>query len=241
MRAVYIDESARDNDFYFFGALIVDDAAARAIETGLDSVARLVAANCPGFDARNEFHAVDVFHGENRWDPVPVVWRVKASELVSKVLERSGAEFVFRGIDLSGLRARYATPYPAHLLTLAHVLEEVDARMSRVHDELAIVLADDHHTAASSRRNLHSFKIGRVPGYTQNAIANLVDTIYFGPSDESRLLQAADMATYFLNRCRTVTETDPRSQRAVQRIARRIRRITMDEYVWQPQKHNTPP
>lgn len=234
MRAIFIDESARDNDYYFIGGLIVDDAAIRAIEDGFNGIGKLVAANIPRFDPRSEFHAVDMFHGEQEWDRVPVAWRVKACDLAAKVIERSGAEFVFRGVDLVRQRAVYSNPFPPHLLTLAHLLAEVDKRMNLVHHESALVLADDHHSAAGSRRNMVDFKIRSVPGYTTARLVRLADTIYFGPSHASRLLQAADLATYFINRKRTVIEKDPRARAAVDRIAARIRNATVQEYVWRP-------
>lgn len=234
MRAIFIDESARDNDFYFIGGLIVDDDAIQAIEAGFNGIGKLVADNVAGFDPRSEFHAVDMFHGEKEWDRVPVVWRVKACELAAKVIERSGAEFVFRGIDLARQRAVYYNPFAPHLLTLAHLLAEIDKRMNRVHHESALVLADDHHSAAGSRRNLVDFKIRSVPGYTTTRLVRLADTIYFGPSHASRLLQAADLATYFINRKTTITEKDPRARAAVDRIAARIRNATVHEYVWYP-------
>lgn len=234
MRAIYIDESGRDNDFYFFGGLIVDDASITSIEAGLNSIAHLVANSVADFPASAEFHGVDMFHGEKEWDRVPVGLRVKACELVTKVIARSGAEFVFRGIDLQLQRRRYPRPYPAHLLTLAHLLEELNGRMDRVHGEIAVVLADDHHSAVSSRRNLVDFKIAAVPGYTQGQLTHLADTLFFGPSNASRLLQAADVATYFTNRHLTIVERDPRARAAVERIFRHIDGATAHRYIWRP-------
>lgn len=234
MRAVFVDESARGNELYFFGALVVDEDAAIYIEKGLDEVGQLLADNVAGFDKNAEFHGTEMFHGEKAWAKVPVAWRVKACELVAKVIERSGAEYVFRGIDLVCLRARYVNPYPAHLLTLAHLLEEVDTRLARVHGEKAMVLADDHHSASSSRRNLVDFKVQQVPGYTAKPLVSLIDTMYFGPSHASRLLQAADVATYFTNRKKTIVEKDPRAKAAVDRIFARIQRATASSYVWEP-------
>src|SRR5690606_38320031 len=106
MRAIYLDESGND-DYYYFGALIVDSGAIQSIERGLDGIGTLVSQNVPGFDPRSEFHGTDVFHGQHAWKGVPVAWRVKASHLVSKVLLRSGAEFIWRGLDLKAHRARY--------------------------------------------------------------------------------------------------------------------------------------
>jgi hypothetical protein len=234
MRAVFVDESARGNQYYFFGALVLSEDAASYIEKGLVGIGQLLADNVSGFNKETEFHGNEMFHGDDGWANVPVAWRVKACELVAKVIERSGGEYVFRGIDLECLRLKYSTPYPPHLLTLAHLLEEVDTRLDRVHGEKAVVLADDHHSASSGRRNLVDFKIQRVPGYTAKPLVSLIDTIYFGPSHASRLLQATDVATYFTNREMTIEEKDPRSKAAVDRIVTRIKKVTASSYVWRP-------
>lgn len=237
MRLIYLDESARDDRFYFFGALIVDAQAVHSIERGLNEVAELVARHVPAFSPDSEFHAVNMFHGEKEWDVVPVGWRVKACDLVTKVLARSGASFVFRGIDIRAQRARYGSKaFPAHLLTLAHTLEEIDRQLATIDrpDCTGLVLADEHHTAPGARRSLSNFRIDTVPGYTQGKVTRIADTIYFGPSNESRLLQAADVATYFFNRSRTIIENDPRSARAIEKIMTNLRLITIDEYVWSP-------
>ncbi|MEI3843138.1 MULTISPECIES: DUF3800 domain-containing protein [unclassified Microbacterium] len=236
MRLVYLDESARDDRFYFFGALIVDSQAIRHIEQGLDSIGDLLARHVPGFSSSSEFHAHDMFHGKGDWDCVPTPWRVKACALIAKVLARSSGRFVFRGVDLAAQRLRYRVPFPPHLLTLAHTLQDIDKHLRRLdpHEQLGLVLADEHHSAPGARRSFRDFRLERVPGYTTRPVTRIADTIYFGPSHESRLLQAADLATYFLNRDRTVTTRDERSRRAIAKIAASIREITVSEYVWCP-------
>lgn len=237
MRLIYLDESARANEFYFFGALIADALAVKTIERGIGEVATLIGQNVKDFDPAAEFHAVDMFHGKGAWRPVPIAWRVKACDLAAKVIRRSTARFVFRGIDLAALRAKYHDhAYPAHLLTLAHTLEEVDRHIGRLDhpDYAGLVLADEHHSAPDARRNLRNFKLDQVPGYTSQRLARIADTIYFGPSSESRLLQAADVATFFINRVRTVAESDPRQARAIAKIVANIRAVTLDEWVWRP-------
>jgi hypothetical protein len=56
VRLIFIDESARDDRYHFFGALIVDAAALRSVETGLDEAAASLARSVPGFDPSTEFH-----------------------------------------------------------------------------------------------------------------------------------------------------------------------------------------
>jgi hypothetical protein len=242
MRLVFIDESARDDAYYFFGALIVDAEAVRSIEQAFNEIAALVAANVPGFVPSTEFHAVDLFHGKGAWCSVPLGWRVKTARLLAKALQRSCAAFVLRGVDLRAHRTRYGSAaYPPHLLTLAQVLEEVDDRLRLLDqpEELGLVLADEHHSAANARRSLRDFKVASVPGYTNRALTRIADTLYFGPSHESRMLQAADFATFFLNRDRTIAESDPRAAKAVADVVGRIRSITVREYVWCPEAPRT--
>lgn len=235
MRLVYIDESARNDEYYFFGALIADAPAVRSIERGLNEIASLISDHVPGFDDATEFHAADMFHGRRHWGRVPLAWRIKACDLVAKVLGRSTAAYIFRGVHLTGQRARYRRPHPPHILTLAHTLNEVQRQLGRYDDDtFGLVLADEHHAATHARRSLRDFKIAAVPGYTRDTLHCIADTIYFGPSHESRLLQAADVATYFINRDRTITERDPRAQRAVAKIVGSIRKITVSNYVWYP-------
>jgi len=237
VRLIFIDESARDDAFYFFGGLVADASAVQSIEQGFDGIGRLLAANVAGFDAATEFHAVEMFHGRGRWKRVPLGWRVKACTLAAKVLSRSTASFVFRGVDLYAHRRRYGSrAFPAHLLTLAHLLECVHERLGWLdrNDQLGLVLADEHHSAAGARRSLRSFKVESVPGYTRKPLTRIADTIYFGPSHESRMLQAADLATFFLNRSRTIEEKDPRAADAVAKIVALVKEITIVEYVWSP-------
>lgn len=237
MRLIFIDESARDDRYYFFGALIADDDAVRSIDAGLDGVAALLARQLPGFDPVTEFHAVDMFHGKNGWAKVPLAWRVKACTVVAKVLARSSAEFLFHGIDVRALREHHSGDAPPpHLVALGQVLTAVDERLRRSdqHDQLGLVLADEHHSATSARRSLRASRTTGAPGSADRALQAIADTIYFGPSHESRLLQAADMATFFLNRALTVAERDSRSEATVATIVRLIRRITVGEHVWSP-------
>ncbi|PPF30367.1 hypothetical protein C5D07_08510 [Rathayibacter tritici] len=151
MRAVFVDESARNDRLYFFGALVVHEQAASAIEVGLNGIGELLAENVPGFSRDTEFHGNEMFHGEKGWDRVPV-----------------------------------------------------------------------------------DFKIRRVPGYTDRQLSSLIDTMYFGPSHASRLLQATDVATYFSNRKLTIVEKDSRARAAVHRISSRIQAATTSFYVWYP-------
>ncbi|GGF39760.1 DUF3800 domain-containing protein [Subtercola lobariae] len=236
MFIAYLDESARNDDFYFMGTVVVDDEAIVAIETSLDHIGEMISADVPGFDASTEFHGYEMFHGEGAWKNVPLGWRVKACKLLSKTLVNSGARYLLRGIDVNAQKARYRNPFAPHNVCTAHTFETIEMILAKDNhaESMALVVADEHHSAPDSRRNLRNFKASSVFGYTSRQCERIADTIYFGPSHSSRLLQLSDVATYFVNRHETQIETDPRSQAAVDHIWANVMLACRFYYVWSP-------
>jgi hypothetical protein len=207
------------------------------IEASLDHIARMIADDVSGFDPQTEFHGYEMFHGKRGWDGVPLGWRVKACVLTAKTLARSGARFVIRGIDVKRLDARYGPwAHAPHALCTAQSFESIVEIMRKDAPlgTLALVVADEHHSAPDSRRNLRQFKASSAKGYTQKPVDRIADTIYFGPSHSSRLLQISDVATYFVNRHETVEEADPRATAAVETIFTNVMKASRFFYVWKP-------
>ena len=233
MRIVYADESAHLNLLYVIGALVADDDAVGHLQSSLDRIGQIVAHEVEGFDPTTEFHAYDMFHGERAWDSVPVGLRVKASVLTAKAIARSGATFILRGLDMPRLEQRYRYPFPPHELALAQALETADEHLARL-GERAIVVADEHHTAEDGRRRFRRMRADTLAGYSGRRITNLVDTVYFGPSHHSRLLQAADVATYFMCRrhWKPIREEDARARPHIAKIVNLIWSCTARDYVW---------
>lgn len=151
-------------------------------------------------------------------------------------IDESGARMFFRCMDVTAQRRRYAQRFLAHELVLSQLISDIGKRLGpgRSLGMLGLCHADEHHSADSGRRNLRRFKIEAVAGRTERPITHIGDTIYFGPSHASRLLQTVDIATFFLNRVRHTTETDSRARRSMATIVGNIRAITVDEYVWTP-------
>jgi hypothetical protein len=231
MRVVYVDESARDGNVYFIGALVADVEAIAYIQSSLDRVAALVANTTPGFDPSAEFHGYDMFQGTGAWESVSAPLRAKASVLAIRAVAQSGATFIVRGIDVTRLHRKYQTPARTHELALAHALEEADAWLEQQGDH-AIVVADEHHTEEDGRRRFRLMTLGPDSDYSTRAISRLVDSIYFGPSHHSRLLQAADVATYFTNRILTVPTEAPAAQPSMDKIATSLSSFTTTLFVW---------
>lgn len=63
----------------------------------------------------------------------------------------------------------------------------------------------------------------------------MLDTLHFGPSNHSRLLQAADMVSFVWRRRCTVNEADPRAAAAMERIWQAFAPAVAVQWIWQPQ------
>jgi len=238
MLLAYLDESARKDhrgvNRYFMGALIVDEHQLRYIEAGLDRVAEMVAHQVPGFEATAELHGYEMFQGQQAWSKVPTTLRVRACTAATRVLADSGAVFILRCVNVDNLKTNYVRPFPEHELALSHALESVQHVTDKDHQgkEPVLVLADEHHTAPDSRSRFKAMRAHAQRGKTSVPLSCLVDTIYFGPSHHSRLLQAVDIATFFKARCEHTTETDSRARQVMSKINEDLQRCCRISYEW---------
>ena len=227
----YVDESYTV-DYFYLGAIVVDGAAARRIEDGLNQIMRDYRGEF-GLAASTELHGHPLFQGRNEWGSVPTRVRINVYERAMEVVGASGARVILRGMNVRRQRERYVSPVPPHEVVLAHLLERVDtyARGEGAH---ALVLADEVHTQERHRTNFRNFRVGGTPGYRSSTLPGLLDTIHFAPSHHSRLLQAADLVTFMHRRRCTHTEPDARAQAANDRIWAPIVQAIEHELCWEP-------
>lgn len=228
MLLAYLDESEAPKQRYYLGALIVDAASALALERSYERLTSMVATQVKGFPTDAEIHAYDMFHGRGAWASVPAALRAKASKIAVQAIVDSGAMFVHRSVKLPQPRQGFEG-LPPHALTFRLILETLQEAINRISsDQYALLLADDHHTADTSRSSLRWMR--RAVSEDDSLylpLSNLLDTIYFGPSHESRLLQAADVATYFTNRLESadLSEKHPGAARTQKQIAELLRQL----------------
>ncbi|GMA29231.1 DUF3800 domain-containing protein [Arenivirga flava] len=241
MLITYVDESERGRQIYFIGALTVDTAAAVAIEESLDGIVMEASGAWPALSPEAELHGRDVFQGEADWAGVPPRLRANVCVQAIEAIAASGARFVIRGTDRPALLRKYPEPHPIHELTLSHALGRVNGLLLDRESALerTLVIADEHHAAEDSRRRFKQIRRLSGDGYSQEPLTQLIDTVYFGPSHHSRLLQASDMATFFSNRILTMQESDPRSASTMSTIDSLLLRFTDQRYIWVP-KAETP-
>jgi hypothetical protein len=219
VRLAYIDESYT-HDFYFIGAVVVDDTSAPGLDQALAAVAeRARLAYLPGLRAPLELHAQPLFQGSKEWAPIKNQIRALISvyEQAMQAIGQQNVDIFLRGLDCKRHRARYKTPYPEHEVVLMHMLERLNEFGCR-NGEQILVIADELNDPNRHRQNLHGFRQAGTSGYRSSQLPNILDTLHFVPSEHSRLIQAADLVTFLHRRRQTIRETNPKQEAAVERL-----------------------
>lgn len=204
MILAYLDESeARHAHTYFVGALVCTPPVASAVVEALDAVGDRTSVRFPEIPRDAELHGYAIANGTEDWAPMERMLRARLSVLSESIhaIALHDVRFLVRGVDTQALAARrYADPFPPHEVCLTHLLQRLEAEAQRA-DDYVLVIADEHHLANSLRKKLRQWKSEGTPGtYKKTYLSRVLDTIHFSPSSQSRLLQAADLLTYFHQR-----------------------------------------
>ena len=236
MRICYLDESEQQQDgVYYIGALVVTAEQIRSIDRDLDALhARLHEAHPGSVPAGLEFHGHAIFQGKEGWAELKPGVRAWASQKAVELICRHSPWFGLQGVDVDGLRRRrgWEAAEP-HVVASSHLLNRVH-RHSRLVSEGLLVIADDHHLSEDSRTAYHRMRSRAVQGLSDGKLHHLLDTMYFGPSNRSRLLQAVDMLTYFEQRRRHIQEDHREAARRMKNIGASLDSVLEHSYVWRP-------
>lgn len=240
MLLAYLDESYTDTH-YFIGALVVPEAAARPLVADLDAIMNRVAAAHPGVEPSVELHAHELVNGKGGWKPLAGLHRARIGiyREVLAAISRHHVDFIVEGIDRTKLSARYPKPDQPHSLALTWMMERVHEHTERVSmttgvPTYALLIADEVDQHDEHRRNLWVAQRDGTWGYKAQILDRIVDTIYFTPSHSSRLLQAADFATFIHRRRRTHVEGDPRAEAAWARLYAVLEPRIVRQRIWPP-------
>lgn len=205
----------------------------------LDDLMERTSAAYPGIDPSVELHAHELVQGKGGWKPLARMHRarIKVYEEVLEAIARHETTFIVEGIDRTKLSARYSKPDHPHSLALTWIMERIHEYTNSVAQHsgvpaFALLIADEVDQHDEHRRNLWVAQRDGTWGYKPQILDRIVDTIYFTPSHSSRLLQAADVATFIYRRRATHIETDPRSEAAWARLYRLLEPRIVRQRIW---------
>jgi hypothetical protein len=215
----YVDESERDNTHYFLGATICTEQQRQDMTAELDAVMKKHAWSFGPLLPSEEFHGSTMMRAEDDpWRSVPLRARIAIYRDALAAVEAVGARVYIEGVDIQRQKARgYPNPTPARELAFSHLFERINECCGGAEPQIRVV-ADEHHTAETSRSNFRRYRTVGTYGYRSSYLPNVHPDIEFVESHQVRPLQAADLVTYLYNRVTTVTEKDARATRAKQML-----------------------
>jgi hypothetical protein len=159
--------------------------------------------------------------------------QINVYERALKLIGSSGARLVFRGMNVAAQIERYSNPHPPHDVVLGHLLESID-QVAGAEGHRVVVVADEVHAEERHRTNFRNYRRVGTPGYQSSKLSNVIDTIHFGPSEHSRLLQAVDLATFVYRRRCTTPETNEKAQVTMAKMWDHVRPAVRVQWNWQP-------
>ncbi|MBX3091598.1 MAG: DUF3800 domain-containing protein [Cryobacterium sp.] len=222
MLYAYVDESERDEDFYFLGALVGTQEQFNGLTSALDAIVAKHAEAFPAL-ANIELHASHMMRATDEpWRSLPLRIRFAIYRDVVEAIRSSEVRIFVEGVDIGAQAARgYPVLTPARELAFSHLFERIND-CGREVDCAVKIIADEHHTAPISRSNFASYQIHGTYGYRSSTLANIDPQIDFISSATSRPLQASDHVTYIYNRLRTIVETNPKADSEKRKLWRTI-------------------
>ena len=225
MRLAYIDESY-DRTRLVLGVVMVDAVSARHIREGLDEVVR-DAHRRHAIPSSAEIHAHELTQGSGMWSPLQgrVRARIHVLNAAVDVLAGSSANLVVSSVEPGPDNppiASAVTVSSAYSRALQSAVLMIDDQCVREDVHVALI-ADDVVDQDLHRRSLLTSDAAGRPLVATLRASRLVDTLYFGPSHASRLLQAADICAYVFRREMASRGSDDLAARTVRAMVDLLR------------------
>lgn len=217
----FVDES-NQNHFHGFAGLMADEGATKAITDSLNRIMRQIAVDW-AIPATTELHGHPIFHNKEAWKHVPTRVRVGIFHKVFEAIVAEDVVILLRWVNairLTDRQARndYPVKFPPEQVCFQHILQRAQ-EVAVARDTYALIIADDRSDRDRHRERFATYQTQGTPGvYMHTNLDRLLDTVHFAPSHRSRMLQATDMLAFIYRRFHTVTESDPRSAREIDKL-----------------------
>lgn len=235
MLIAYVDESY-DRDYYYIGAAVATITQWEDLSQRLQDIRKRTAA-IHGTPATIEFHAHELMGGSGAWRQFRGRHREAAGIYVSalRAVREAGVRYIFRGVDVGRLNARYSYPRPPHAVVLGHLLERIDEYTVKTGQaEQTIVVADEIGTQNDHQRAFAGYQAYGTDGYRSSRLEHISAPINFASSAGSDGLQAVDLAVYVHYRRERVENAHPAAQRTLERQWKEIGPAVEHSWVWWP-------
>ncbi|TVR10098.1 MAG: DUF3800 domain-containing protein [Salinarimonadaceae bacterium] len=220
MYLVYTDEAGNtglrkdpDQPIHMIGALIVEASQVQRINEDVVAAMREVAPEQEVHDW--EIHGAEIFSGKGRFREVPPGRRIAPVKALLGLLTKHEAVVGYAAVDKFASKAKLHPHELAFGLLAERLQDWLDERQS-----LGLIIADENREvqkfviAAMRRYQLAGWNFGGRGA----PMSRIIDTVHFIQSVDNRVLQLADLATYFLCKAQRLRDDRALRHRAPRRV-----------------------
>lgn len=184
------EKSDPNQPVHLLGCVVFEEDEIRGFEEEMD---KLAAKYFGSANSNNEFKGAELFNGNGCCSELQPNVRIEAAREILELVAKSAAGFGYAGVDK---RTSYASDHP-HRICFGLLLEGLQPFLE-FREANGLIVADEYNeigkTLIADFRRIKNF--GTFWGYRSVKAVNIVDTIHFVKSRDSRLVQASDVTTY---------------------------------------------
>jgi hypothetical protein len=197
MHFVYFDEVKYQKkvlNYYLLCGIVIKDDRLDSLENEIDKI------SCDFFEINErtkatEFHARDIVLQKNIYEPYDESQRMDLYKKLLSLIKKYQLNLIDIKINVENLPNEYKIKN-VQSWALIFMLENVSKLMGEISSKAFMVGDHDGEFSDNNINQFNDYKIKGTPGYKRAVITNVVDTLHYAYSINSRLLQLADIYTY---------------------------------------------
>lgn len=198
MYVAYFDEAKPDGsiqpDYWYCGLMLNADAIKTVDESVIDLSLNIFSKEIAARDT--EFHAKDIVHGKKAFKNINIAERLDIYNKLLRIVKENNLKYVYSRIKIDNLPS--GLNYSPRDIAFMFFVERVNY-FCKGKKSYGIMIGDsDREYDNTAIKSLCQYKIVHTDWKYGTAVNNLLDTVYFGCSHDSRLLQLVDVFCYAL-------------------------------------------
>lgn len=238
MKATFIDEAFSKGHF-FMSALVIDGSELAKLEKSFEAIMLQLEEQFPNLISSSmELHAGEIFNGKGPWRKAFIGNRQRYEVLnhFAQVLNNLKISIIIHGLDLKQHLQRYSLPTDPRYLSFRFLVEKLDFNLAK-YSEYSILICDSGSSNQEMRfiRNILAEiqQVGK-DGLYPRKITQIVDTVHFGDSKQSRGIQAIDLISFLRHRIELQRATLVRRDSALEQLWQLLEPKVVYDRIWIP-------
>lgn len=164
-----------------------------------------------------------MFHHKGKWSKSTHAQSIDVFDQALALLQQHSVEVIARGARLPPFQRQHGNTASPYVWEFSNLLERLNERL-KDRGDYGIVIADQQAQYRQRlQRNLADGRENGTGGYRNQKLTRILDTAHFVDSQQSPMVQLADLVAFIMRRRACTThERDARQEKVMLRLFNRI-------------------